>query len=169
MESLALGTQLIGQVTSGVANYRAGTAAEKSGNVDAESERLAAEYNAQRSLARNRFAISKGRAIAGASGLDPGTGSPLEIALNSAMQAEMDANAIRYGGKIRGEEARQRGRIIGGSYKNRAAADFLGTGTVMTDWLNRYGGGFGGGSITSPSSMGSWADRVPRGRFTITG
>jgi hypothetical protein len=162
---------LVGQVAGGVANYRAGSAAISGGKAEAESERLASEYNAQRSLQKDKFQIAAGRATAAASGVSTTSGTPLDIALHSAMQAEMDANAIRYGGKTRGNEAIQRGKIVGQSFKNRGAAGFIGASTTMASWLHKYGGGIED-DLTEPTQAGSfgdsWAEKY-KGKFSISG
>jgi hypothetical protein len=172
MNALALGTSLVGQVAGGVANYKAGKAAISGGKAEASSEAMAAEYNAQRSLQKDKFQMAAGRATAGASGVSTTSGTPLDIALYSAMQAEMDANAIRYGGKVRGAEAIQRGQIVGRSFKNRATAGYVGAGTTMASWLNTYGGNGIEDSQSTPGNTSSfgddWAERY-RGKFTISG
>ena len=63
------------------------------------------ERRAQRQ--RTKQIISQNRAVAGASGVDPFSGSPLEMELANAFEGSLNEKLIGYGGDLRARNARR--------------------------------------------------------------
>ncbi len=104
---------------------------------EAESLRQQAGFEERESRQRARRVIAKGRAVGAASGVDIGSGSPLLLELDSAREAELEAQAIRASGanRVAGkrfESRLARGRIPGVIFGGTARG-----GTILSEFLNR--------------------------------
>jgi hypothetical protein len=137
-------TAAAGTAVSAVGQVKAGNAAKNVGEYNASVD----EQNAQNSLAdattseaqqrvRDSHVIAAGRAIAGASGVDVNSGSPLDVQAENQKQAEMNALNIRRSGQTRAQAFiadAQSQRMQG---KNAQAASMYGAaGTILTGGAN---------------------------------
>jgi hypothetical protein len=114
----------ISSVTSGVAQSRAADYNSKIAEMNAQQAQQAAAANAavQAQQARQQ----QGAAIAayGASGVDPGEGSPLDVLASSASAAEGDRQQIL-----------QRGRLAALGFEDQAALDAAASGNAFSSGI----------------------------------
>ncbi len=134
---------------------------------------LGEEEIARRKLEARRL-IGAQRAAAAASGVDPSSGSPLELALDAASQAELDAMTIRnnayraaYGYRVQAINYRTRARMARIGARQESAQTILSGGLQAANWLSRgtyrwqaSGGSGGGGPGYDPEMMADMAFRV---------
>jgi hypothetical protein len=89
---------IAGTAVSTYSAVRAAKAQAQAADIEAASARESAAYNARQWQAEASRKMSRARAVAAATGVDPGTGSPLLMDLENARQAEMERlNIIRTG------------------------------------------------------------------------
>lgn len=137
----AIGT--IGQVVTGIASAsRNARAATEEGKAEMAQARTAEEQSRRRSA----MIMGKQQAQAAAAGLDTTTGTPLDIALDSAQQAELEALNIRYQGKLAkygkdqqaaGYRAQIPGYIFGGAANLGAQFAQPGNQSMLSQWFKR--------------------------------
>jgi hypothetical protein len=139
MQYAALGASLAGTASQTVASVRASNNAADLYKAQAQSEIVAGEYNANLSRQQSQRVMGKARAIIGASGVDPGSGSPIDIMLESAKQAEMEALTIQYEAQNRANQSKARGRIARAGASNALAEGVTRGATYFSDWYNKYG------------------------------
>lgn len=84
---------------SAYSSYATGQAQSNAAKANAKAAERKAEYDEQIHRERVKQLLSKQRAMIGKSGLEM-SGSPLLLMEDTAKQGELDALAIRYGGKI---------------------------------------------------------------------
>ena len=84
---------------SAYSSYATGQAQNKAAKANAKAAERKAEYDEQIHRERVKQLLSKQRAMIGKSGVEM-SGSPLLLMEDTAKQGELDALAIRYGGKI---------------------------------------------------------------------
>lgn len=80
-------------------------------DIEAEIARQNAEFEANQSRRRSALLLGKQRAILAATGVDPGTGSPLLSEIDLVKQAELEALAIQRGGQIQAQGLDFEGKI----------------------------------------------------------
>jgi len=124
----------IGQTISQVQASRGQAAAA---DAEAESIREQAAFEERESRQRSRRVIAKGRAIGAASGVDIGSGSPLLLELDSAREAELEAQAIKAGGANRIAGKRFESRLARGRIPGQIFGGFAKGGTILSQFLNR--------------------------------
>ena len=138
MQYASLGAQLVGTASQTIAGVRASRAEAKSLKNEAQSELLAGEYNA--SLVRNRAAYQAGRSrsVGAASGVDISSGTPLDVMLESAKQAELDALAERYQANVKAQALKTKGKIAQGQILPQIGTGLVRGSTYLSDWMNKY-------------------------------
>ena len=94
----------VASAASTVATVMSGIQQGKAADAAAEQSKLNARAAAQDSRAETAAIQARARAVAGASGIDPVIGSPLEIMLQNAKDAELKAQRIVWEGN---QQARQ--------------------------------------------------------------
>jgi hypothetical protein len=139
MQYAALGASLAGTASQTIAGVRASNNASDLYKAEAQSELAAGEYNANLSRQQSKRVMGKARAVIGASGVDPGSGSPIDIMLESAKQAELEALTIQYQSKTRANQSRMRGQIAKAGAGNALAEGLVRGTTYFSDWYNKYG------------------------------
>lgn len=167
--SQAQGAQATASYNAAIARQQGAVAAAQgefnaqTSEAEAAQARTTAAYEADRSRTKAGYALAADRAAIGASGLGF-EGSPLEVLAFNAGQAELDAQAIRYGGEVRassleGQAASQRYQgalgIIQG--EQRAGVSLL---TGQTAANQAYGQAFNAGIKGAASlltSKASWS------------
>lgn len=113
----------------------------------AQSERDQAEYEERQARRKNRYLLGKQLAELSDLGLDPSSGSPLLLAMDSAKQAELDAINIRNIGaraagssELEAAEARRRGEIARrGGQLGVAASTVGGAQSVLRNFVSYRG------------------------------
>lgn len=112
---------------------------------EAKSKEDAAAYEERQFRRKAAFLIAKQHAIYGASGIDPSSGSPLLMQIDSVRQAEMEALNIRRGGQVAAASSRFESglaRYRANYYSSTIAPSVLGgvaqgAGSVLSSWM-RY-------------------------------
>lgn len=134
-----------GQATSAQAGLQAGILEQQ-----ATSSRQRAAADEADFRARQSRVLAKRRAGLGASGVDPGTGSPLLVSEDFAGEVELAALRIRTGGEVRATRAEQQATLQ--RFTGRAArkSGFVRSGALL---LTGAGKAFGAN------------DTLPGGRF----
>lgn len=140
------------QTASQIQTQRANAAAA---DVEAKQTAQTQQMEMQAERQRNREQLSKAVAITAGSGVGTTTGTPLENALNSAFEGEMNALRIGYGYEQKRQVAKFQRDYYRSTIPNIAIQGGLKMGTSL---LRSYMGGafssFGGGdSGDSMSSM----------------
>ena len=124
--TLALVVGVASAAGSTLSSVQASRGQAKAAEAEAKSLREQAAFDERESRQRARRVIAKGRAVGAASGVDIGSGSPLLLELESAREAELEAQAIRAGGlnRVAGKKFESRlargripGQIAGGVFK----------------------------------------------------
>ena len=126
------------------AQSRAANQEAKFREAEAASTRATAAAAEAADRRRTAFLLSKQRAIGAASGLDIGSGTLLETALDSAREAELSALTVRQRGELAAIGAEQEGamaqsrsrlarRAIPGAIFGGAAQ----AGSVLSTWASR--------------------------------
>ena len=144
MLPLIMGTiGTVGQVVTNIgSSLRNARAAEQEG----KAEMALARTEEAQSRRRSAMIIGKQTAQAAAAGLDTTMGTPLEIALDSAEQAELEALNIRYQGKLskygrQQQAAGYRAQIPGAIFKGAAQQGEIfaspGNQSMLSDWWKR--------------------------------
>ena len=153
IDKIALAANLTGTIGQSVAGARAASTAQDVASAEAQSELVAGDYNANLSRQQSRRVIGKQRAIIGASGLDTTSGTPLDIMLESARQAELEALAIQQQSRSRADSLKMKGKIAGRGAFNETAKGIVKGSTVLSDWFNNYG----------PRTKKNYAERTDSG------
>ena len=133
----ALGAIQKGQAAQAQANFQAGILRQQ-----AESDRQVAAANEADFRRRQSFVLAQRRAALGASGVEPGSGSPLLVSEDFAGEVELQALRIRSGGELRATRAEQQAVLQ--RFQGRAArtAGFVRGGSLLiTGAGKKFGGG----------------------------
>ncbi len=123
------------------AGRKAGAAEERAGAADLTSALVAGSFRTKRISEKRDRVLSSMRARAGASGVEM-AGSPLEVLMNAAGQAERDLIASRYATEAEVAAARERLRA-GGVKKDAATVGGLfGLGALAMGFAKDIGTGY---------------------------
>lgn len=120
------GAILQGQAANAQAKYQATIQRQQ-----AERERQIAAAQEEDFRRRQSRLMSARRAAAGASGIDPSTGSPLLASEDFAAETELQALRIRSGGEARGTRLEQQAALTRAGGRARQTAGFIGAGTSL--------------------------------------
>ena len=110
-------------------NQKAGAA-----NAEAKQAQYAARMNEGITRRANQKQIAKAEATAAASGIDVRSGSPLVAILDAVGEAEREALAIRYGGRIKADAAKAQAKIYRGAIPGQIFEGAAGVGKVLSQW-----------------------------------
>lgn len=95
-----LAIQAIGAIGQTIGQYNVAEQTAKGAEQEALSLQDTMASMERQARRRSGLASAKGRAIAAASGIDPGSGSPLLVDLENARQSELEALDIRRIGAV---------------------------------------------------------------------
>lgn len=117
----------------------------------AKSQEEAAAYEERQFRRKAALLLGKQHAIYGASGIDPSSGSPLLMELDTVRQAELEAQNIRRGGDVAAASSRFESGLARtrASYYNSTIGPSVigglaqGTGSVLSSWMKSSGGTLG--------------------------
>jgi hypothetical protein len=133
-------------VASAASAYQAGQTQKKASEynaqvatMEADQQRQAGAANAADAMYKARLLLGTQKAAAAASGVDPGTGSPLEIASDTAARTTLDALRIKYGADVKGtflDNQAGQDRFMAGRYNT---ASYMGAGASLLNGLALYG------------------------------
>lgn len=113
-----------GTATSVAGQIKAGNAAQRAGEFNANVATEAATIKEEQQRMADRRTLASARATVGSSGVEM-TGSPLDVMAESARQAEMNALIIRRGGVLDAYSARVAGRNAKTASRYAAASTLL--------------------------------------------
>ena len=132
-------TGAAGALSTGQAQY---DMSEYNAAVDANqaiASQQAAEFEETQHRAKLTRLLSSQKAAAGASGIDPNTGSPLSVMADTAEQGELDALAIRYGGQVGAYRANSQAELDKMQGKAARTAGYYGAGASLLTGASRLG------------------------------
>jgi hypothetical protein len=109
---------------------------------DAEQARISADYEEKRHRENAMRLMGSQRAQYGASGVDMSDGSPVDVNADTAIQTELDALAIRYGGKVKSNAYMDDAALSRMGAKNAMTKGVMGAGSSI---LTGYGTGVDNG------------------------
>lgn len=149
-EYAAVVTAVAAVVGTAVSTYAAYSSAEAQSSANkyqskvarnnALASQYAAEAKARQERKRDKLILSRQRAVFGASGLDPGEGTPLLTMADSARQAELNALNIEWSGRLQSDnfsaESSLR-RFEAGAVKE---AGYLRAGSSLLSGVSSYAG-----------------------------
>lgn len=101
----------------------------------AQADSQASAYEAEREKHRQELAAAASRAQIGASGVAI-SGSPTEVLLANAGQAELDISAIKYGSQLRQNQLQTQASISRFSGKQAKVAGFINAGSNLVDGIS---------------------------------
>lgn len=149
------------------ASYEQGQAQGKAARYNArvqENQALAAkqqaEFAANQQREQTRRLLARERALYGSSGVDVGVGSPLLVVADTAMQGELEAQAILKGGADRQSSFRAQAGLDRFMGRQAEMAGNIGAGATLLSGLGSAAGGYARYSGTTPTA-GSNTLRVP--------
>jgi hypothetical protein len=96
----------------------------------AQADAQASAYEAEREKRKQELAAAASRAQVGASGVAL-EGSPTEVLLANAREAEMDISAIKYGSQLRQNQLQTQAAISRFSGKQAKVAGFINAGSNL--------------------------------------
>lgn len=136
------GMQVFGSIQQGQAAQAASdyNAAVARNNAIAAEQQAATDEEQQRD--RFRRAQAAARASLGISG-QTGAGSAEDLLAENAATAELDAQAIRYGGQMRANAFRSQAAMTGFEGSQRATASYIGAGTNLLLAAGKWGTNYG--------------------------
>lgn len=151
----------IGQVVSG---QQAASAARLKGQMDSQSlqnkasmerrqanwEQVAGQYQARRQQEASERLISKQRVAFAANGVEIDSGSPLDVMVDSQVEADMDRATIEWNAARKGQQLREQATIDVGNAKlatigaeisadNAITNSYFGAGTTMLNAAGKFG------------------------------
>ncbi|MCD6376504.1 MAG: hypothetical protein J7L94_13310 [Caldisericaceae bacterium] len=121
---------------SAYSSYATGQAQNNAAEANAKAAERKAEYDEQIHRERVKQLLSKQRAMIGKSGLEM-SGSPLLLMEDTAKQGELDALAIRYGGKINASRYRAQAQAARTQQVLGVGSSLLTGATQATSFYNR--------------------------------
>lgn len=160
--------QVVGQAGSAVAGSQASSANQRFAKVEAQQAIINAGIEERQSRRRAAQILSKQQAIAAASGLDTSSGTPLEVMLDSARQAEEEALLIRAGGEAKARAIKAGAALESSRASSAAFGGLAGAGLTLAQNRSVLGDLWRAATGSSANNSG-WASSVPAGRFSISG
>ena len=151
---------MVGQVVQGVASHNSGDSNASASSAEGKMHMEQAKIEEEQSRRRSAMIMGKTQAVAAAAGLDTTFGSPLDIALDQAQQAELEALNIRYMGKMRKYAANQQAAAYQAQGQGGMFAGLLGAGGSFMKGgggsmlSGMFGGGGGAAAGSAPGSGG---------------
>ncbi len=121
---LGIGLAAAGTAVGVTGQIKAGNAAERAGEFNANVATEAATIKEEQQRMADRRTLASARATVGTSGVEM-TGSPLDVMAESARQAEMNALIIRRGGVLDAYSARVAGKNAKTASRFGAASTLL--------------------------------------------
>lgn len=135
-----------GKAASDAANYNAKLAAQNAAIAQQQAQSQATQQQAQA-----RAKIGAAEAAYGASGVDAGSGSPLDVLSSSAQQSEFGRQTILYNGNLKALGYNDQTQLDNAAAGNALAQGDLKAGSAVLTGAAGAAGKFGGsGAGTSP-------------------
>lgn len=135
--SIATGLSLAGTAGATVSGVQSSIAQSKAAKAEAKSIRESAAFEEAQFRKRAQTLLAKQRAIGAGAGLDISSGSPLAIMLDSAREAEIEAQSIRRSGEIGAEGKKFESRLARGRIPGQVFGGVARGGSILSQWLRR--------------------------------
>jgi hypothetical protein len=151
MAYVAVAAMVVAAAVTAYSTVQQGNAAKASEDYNAAVARnnalqaqQAAAGNEATAARRSQLILGTERAAAGAAGVDPNSGSPLNLMTDTAQQTTLDALKIRYGGATQSGAYLNSGTLDIYQGNQAAAAGRLGaTSTILSSAGRAYGAAYG--------------------------
>lgn len=124
----------IGQTGAGIASS---LSQEKAAKAEAESIETATRSQERKQRRANEKILAKNRALAAASGVDPGSGSSLTLLLEDAKEARLEELTIRQRGLQSAENKRAEGRAARGQIGGQIFQGLFQSASVLGGFVNK--------------------------------
>lgn len=156
--AISAGSQILGGMSQKSSqNEQAKIAVEQAGHERARAAIQADEYRRRESLA-----AARGRAIRGASGVDPNSGTPLAIDAESAKEGEFGAQQLLHEGALRAYRLEQEASTRKRAGHGALIGAFINAGTTaLTSALGPNQKGWGAGTTPSAQQLTGVGSKVP--------
>lgn len=141
-----------GSISSGMAQQSAERYNAQVDQNNATQAQEAADAQSQVSEQQTASKLAQQKVDYAASGVDPNTGTPVDVMTDTASKGRLDALSLRYGGQVRAQADREGGSLALYQGASDADAGYLtGAGTLLT------------GASKLQSAIGSSAPSTPSG------
>jgi hypothetical protein len=130
-----------GMIMQGQQQKKAGEAQAKTYELQAEAEEKAAGVKESIQREQDRRLLATQRMRYGVSGVET-EGSPLTVMADSALQAELDARRIRYGGELQAGGWRQNAKLQRWTAGQYGPASYLMAGSTLLTGLSSAVSGY---------------------------
>jgi hypothetical protein len=147
-----------GQAAKEQGDFQATVAEQQAARERAIAAAEASDFKRQQA----RF-FGERRAGLGASGIDPGTGSPLNVARDFAAEVELQAARIREGGALRASRQQQEAVLRRRAGENAQRQGFFRAGSSLLQGFGTSFGRTGSFGSTAPTSGFMRGNLPPRG------
>ena len=133
----ALLISAVGTIGSTVAGISQARGQARAAELEGQMARDKAQIEERQYRSRAATILGKQEAIIGASGVDPSTGTPLEVMMDQARKAEEEALTIRYGGELEEYSARTRARQARGQIPGIIAGGIGQGGSLLSQYMKK--------------------------------
>lgn len=144
LSAIATGATVVGTALSVVGAIQQGQATQAQADLQgqvlqqqATSQRQQAKADESDFRARQSRLLAQRRAAAGASGVDPSTGSPLLVSEDFASEVELSALRIRGGGEVRATRLEQQASLERFRGRQARSAGFVRGGSLLLTGVGR--------------------------------
>lgn len=132
----------------------------------AKNQATQAAYNAQiaaqNQAIHNRRVMGAQRAALGASGVQPGEGTPLFVQMDSFAEGLTEETRLRYGGQVRSDALISESRYLKKQASQTRELGYINAGTTLLGGTARAGSGYyAGRSTTTTTDYGSGGSGAP--------
>lgn len=128
----------IGTATTTIGSISSGMAQQQAANYNAEVDRnnaiqaqQASDQQAVVSQQQTQGKLAEQKVMFAASGVDVGTGTPLDVMSDEASKGKLDALTLRYGGLVQGLRDTSAGTLAESQGSAAATAGYLGAGATL--------------------------------------
>ena len=152
-------TGMIGQLVGTISTFQSQQQQVEIAKAEEESIKQAAQYEETQARRKLGQQMAAGRAVTAASGVEPGTGTPLLLELDNARQAELEALNIRRTGTVQAMYKEQEWKGVRRQLPWTVLSFSGGGGSVMANWAAQNGNSWNwrGSGISSPRTAGMYS------------
>lgn len=122
------------------------------------ASRQQAAFEGERIKERSKAVLARQRALYGKAGVEVGAGSPLELAADTAYQADVDMQAVRYSGETQARQAESQAKLDKWQGKVAMRKGYMQAGTsLLKGAASAYGAGGGGFGLGGGMAASSYS------------
>lgn len=141
LETALIASTVFGAVSSVQQGMAANAAAKYNARVSENNARqaeLSAKYDEDRHRDNVMRLMGSQRARYAAAGIDPNSDTALDVMADTAIQSELDALALRYGGKVQSSAYKDQANLDRAAGKNAMMAGYMGAGGSLLTGYSDY-------------------------------